>query len=358
MKKILTLFFAAIFMAGCFCACTVNSSVNNVNDGNIKIVVSIFPAYDWVMNVLGDNPGNADVKLLLDNGVDLHNYQPTAEDIVMISDCDMFIYVGGESDEWIDEVLENANNDHMAVINLMEALGEFAKEEELVEGMQAEEHDHEHGHEDADHDEDEEEHDHDEEGHEEHEHHHEHDEDEIEYDEHVWLSLRNAEIFTQKISDELQTIDKDNADNYKSNSEKYISELNALDKKYVEAVSSADYNTLLFADRFPFRYFVDDYDLSYYAAFIGCSTENQATFDTIIFLSKKIDELSLPCVLTIENSDKKIAQTVIDNTESKDMKILTMDSMQTTTAEDIKNGASYLGIMESNLEVLKEALSK
>ena len=335
MKKILTLFFAAIFMAGCFCACTVNSGVNNANDGKIKIVVSIFPAYDWVMNVLGDNPGNADVKLLLDNGVDLHNYQPTAEDIVMISDCDMFIYVGGESDEWIDEVLENANNDHMAVINLMEALGEFAKEEELVEGMQAEEHDHEHGHEDAD-----------------------HDEDEIEYDEHVWLSLRNAEIFTQKISDELQTIDKDNAEIYKSNSEKYISELNALDKKYVEAVSSADYNTLLFADRFPFRYFVDDYDLSYYAAFIGCSTENQATFDTIIFLSKKIDELSLPCVLTIENSDKKIAQTVIDNTESKDMKILTMDSMQTTTAEDIKNGASYLGIMESNLEVLKEALSK
>jgi zinc transport system substrate-binding protein len=345
MKKIISIIVAAIMMAGCFCACTLDGGQSKKND-NIKIVASIFPEYDWVMNVLGDNPGNAEVTLLLDNGVDLHSYQPTAEDIVTISNCDLFIYVGGESDEWIEELIANSDNKDMVAINLMEVLGDKAKEEELVEGMQEEEHDHDHDHEDG------EEHDH-EEG---EEHDHEHEEEEVEYDEHVWLSLRNASIFTDKISEELQSIDKANADVYKSNAEAYIDKLNNLDKEYEDAVASAQYKTVLFGDRFPFRYMVDDYGITYYAAFVGCSTENQANFDTILFLSEKMDELSLPCIMTIDSSDQKIAKTIVENTKNKDQKILTIDSMQTTTMKDVNEGKNYLSVMEDNLEVLKEAL--
>ena len=343
MKKLLSIIVAAIMMAGCFCACASGTENKKEND-NIKIVASIFPEYDWVMNVLGDNPGNAEVTLLLDNGVDLHSYQPTAEDLLEISDCNLFIYVGGESDEWIEEVIANANNKDMVTINLMEVLGDKAKEEELVEGMQEEEHEHDHDHEDGEEHEDEEEH--------EHEH-----EEEAEYDEHVWLSLRNASVFTEEISVKLQTIDKDHADTYKANADAYIEKLNNLDKEYEKAVSEAEYKTILFGDRFPFRYMVDDYGIDYYAAFIGCSTENQANFDTILFLSKKVDELSLPCVMTIDSSDKKIAETVVENTKDKNQKILTIDSMQTTTMKDVEEGKTYLSVMEDNLTVLKEALS-
>ncbi|MBQ3380403.1 MAG: zinc ABC transporter substrate-binding protein [Oscillospiraceae bacterium] len=148
-----------------------------------RIVTTIFPIYDWVMNVLGEQAENAEVSMLLDNGVDLHSYQPTADDIVRISGCDLFIYVGGESDEWVRDALQEATNKNMAVINLMEALGDSVKEEELVEGM---EHDHDHAHEeDHEHEED---HDH---AHEE-DHDHDAEQEEVEYDEHVWLSLKNA----------------------------------------------------------------------------------------------------------------------------------------------------------------------
>ena len=350
MKKILSVIVAAVMMAGCFCACAVNNNQSEDNE-NIKIVASIFPEYDWVMNVLGDNPGNAQVTLLLENGVDLHSYQPTAEDIVTISNCDMFIYVGGESDEWIEELIPNSDNKDMIAINLMEVLGDKAKEEELVEGMQEEEHDHDH--EDAGEHEEGEEHDHDDDE----EHEHDHEEGEVEYDEHVWLSLRNASIFTDKISKELQEMDKEHAEVYKANADAYIEKINNLDKQYEEAVVSAQCKTILFGDRFPFRYLVDDYGIDYYAAFIGCSTENQANFDTILFLSDKVDELSLPCVMTIDSSDQKIAKTVVENTKNKDQKILRIDSMQTTTMKDVIEGKNYLAVMEDNLKVLKEALA-
>ena len=184
-------------------------------------------------------------------------------------------------------------------------------------------------------------------------HHHD---DEVEYDEHVWLSLRNSAILVNCISEAIQKIDPANAETYKANAASYIEKLNALDADYQSAVSAASKNTILFGDRFPFRYLVDDYNLEYYAAFVGCSAESEASFETIVFLAGKVDELSLPAVLTIEGKDHSIAQTIVENTAAKDQKILTMDSMQSTTSEDIKNGASYLSIMESNLSVLKEAL--
>ncbi|MBR4947382.1 MAG: zinc ABC transporter substrate-binding protein [Clostridiales bacterium] len=342
-------------MAGCLCGCSAAQKANTSD--KMKIVTTIFPEYDWVNNILGDNASNAEVTMLLDNGVDLHSFQPTASDILKVSECDLFIYVGGESDEWVEDVLKEATNKDMIAINLLEVLGDKVVEEEIVEGMQEEEEDedHDHEHEDEDHDhEDEDEHEHEHEDiAKEHEHHHD---DEVEYDEHVWLSLRNSAILVNNISEAIQKIDPANAETYKKNAASYIEKLNALDADYKAAVSAASNNTLLFGDRFPFRYLVDDYGLEYYAAFVGCSAESEASFETIVFLSGKVDELSLPAVLTIEGKDHSIAQTIVENTAAKDQKILTMDSMQSTTSDDVKNGASYLSIMESNLSVLKEAL--
>lgn len=311
------------------------------NNGKTKIITTIFPEYDWVMNVLGDKKDNFDVSMLLDSGVDLHSYSPSPKDIVSISNCDLFVYVGGESDEWVDDVLKDAKNKEMKVINLMEVLGDKAKEEEIIEGMQGEDHDHDH-----------------EEG-EDHDHDHEEEEEEgPEYDEHVWLSLNNSQLFISEISDSLSKLDKENANYYKSNADKYINDLKALDTQYKDAVSKAAKDTLLFADRFPFRYLVDDYSLKYYAAFIGCSAETEASFETIKFLADKVDELGLNYILKIESSDGAIANTVKNATQAKNQTILTMDSVQSATTKEYASGRNYLSIMKSNLEVLKKALSQ
>ena len=303
----------------------------------LSIVTTIFPEYDWVREILGEKADNAEITMLLDNGVDLHSYQPTADDIVKISDCDLFIYVGGESDEWVEDALRNAANRNMKVINLLEVLGDSVKTEEIVEGMQEEEYEHEdaeeHEHEDA----------------EEHEH-------EEEADEHVWLSLKNAKMLVRVISKALQELDPDSKDIYAANADAYVKKLSALDAEYQTAVDAASNKTILFGDRFPFRYLVDDYGLRYYAAFVGCSAETEAGFETISFLAKRVDEWKLPCVLTIEGAQHKIAETIVRNTTAKNQRVLTMDSMQSTTSKDVKNGTTYLSVMEKNLSVLKEAL--
>ncbi len=338
MKKNISFIIAVLLIAGCLSACGSGSVQPAAESGRLRIVTTIFPEYDWVINVLGDSRAKADVSMLLDTGVDLHSFRPTAADILKISDCDLFIYVGGESDDWVDDALREAENKDMIVINLLDVLGDAVKEEETVEGMQEEEHGH--GHEDEDeHDED-----------------REHEEDEAEYDEHVWLSLKNAAILVNGISDAVGKIDPDNAEAYKRNSEAYIEKLNALDDDYRTAVSAASFSTLLFGDRFPFRYLTDDYGLSYYAAFVGCSAETEASFETVTFLAQKVDELSLPAVMTIEGTDHRIAETIVQNTRTKDQQILTVDSMQSVTAKDVENGTTYLSIMEKNLSVLKDAL--
>ena len=332
MKKILTVVLCLIMFAGVMTGCGNTPSGQN----KLSIVTTIFPEYDWVVQILGDKADGADLTLLLDNGVDLHNYKPTADDIIKISECDMFIYVGGESDEWVDDILAEANNKDMIVINLLEILGEDVKEEEVKEGMQADEHEHEHD---------------DEVEGEDHDH-----EEEAEYDEHVWLSLKNAVKICGHIAGKLGEIDADNKDAYTANATAYIEKLKALDRKYADAVNAASVKTLLFGDRFPFRYLVDDYGLDYYAAFVGCSAESEASFETIVFLAGKVDELGLKAIMQIESADGKIANTIKETTETKDQTILTLDSMQSATAADVKNGVTYLSIMEKNLEVLKEAL--
>lgn len=308
----------------------------------LKIVATIFPEYDWVRQILGDEAKNAELTLLLDNGVDLHSYQPTADDIAKISECDLFIYVGGESDGWVKDALKEGKNPDRKVINLLEALGNNTKEEEVVEGMQAEEEEHEStaaGESAAAGESSEAE-----------------EEEGPEYDEHVWLSLRNARELCETIAEDLKSLDSANASVYDANLKKYEGELDALDQQYQQAVNAAGNKTLLFGDRFPFRYLVDDYGIKYYAAFVGCSAETEASFETVSFLAKKMDELGLKHVMTIEGPDKKIAATVIENTKDKNQDVLALNSMQSVTTKDIEGGETYLGVMQQNLEVLKKAL--
>ena len=316
MKKfsIVTVFAMAFLL---FSSCSKNQNEN----GKIKIVTTIFPEYDWVREIVGKTE-NVEITLLLDTGVDLHSYQPSVQSMAKLSSADIFVYVGGESDDWVRNALKSAKNKNMIVVNLLSLLGEKVKEEELVEGMQEEIED----------------------------------EGEIEYDEHVWLSVKNAQIICAQIAEVLCSFDSKNADFYRANVASYLEKLSALDAEYYDAIFSSANKTILFGDRFPFRYLADDYALKYYAAFVGCSAETEASFKTIAFLSNKVDELSLPVVFKIESGDGKIAQTIIQNTKSKNAKIVTLDSMQSVTKTDIANGATYLTIMEKNLDVLKAAL--
>lgn len=319
MKKIIVLLLGALMVLSVLSGC----DKKNDNDNKLKVVTTTFPIYDWVKEILKDE--DVDVSLLQDNGVDLHSYEPTVDDIAKINNADVFMYVGGESDEWVESVLES--NKGVKVINLMEVLGDDVKNEEIVEGMEDE------------HESDGHESDGLESGH--------------ESDEHIWLSLRNAKKCVEAIRDVLCELDPTNMDRYKKNAEEYIEKLELLDQKYMEVVDSSKNDTLVFGDRFPFRYLVDDYNLNYYAAFVGCSTESEASFNTITFLAKKLDELGLTSILTIEGNNHKIAETIIKNTENKNQEILILNSMQGSILE----GDTYLSIMEKNLEVLKKALN-
>lgn len=340
MKKIIAAATALLVAAGMFTGCGASEKPTAQGD-KLKIVTTIFPEYDWTREILGDQSERAEVTMLLDNGVDLHSYQPTADDLIKIAECDLFIYVGGESDGWGESALASTSNPDRAVIDLIDTLGDSVKLEEVVEGMQETEHDHEEDEEHA-HDADEE--------------HTDADEQEAETDEHVWLSLRNAQVVCQKIAEKLGEIDPEHEQAYTDNALAYIDKLVALDAKYQAAVDAANKKTLVFGDRFPFRYLTEDYGLNYYAAFVGCSAETEASFETIRFLAEKTDALGLSHVLTIENPNHKIAETVVANTSGKNQQVLSMDSMQSVTSKDVAAGATYLSIMEHNLEVLTQAL--
>ena len=326
MKKNIALLLIAVMTLCCFTAC--GGSGANTDSGKLKIVCTIFPMYDWVRTILGDEAENAELTLLLDSGTDLHSYQPTAADILTVTGSDLFIYVGGESDKWVDDVFAAAES-RTVKLSMMEVLGDSVVEEEMIEGMEAEE-------------EEEEE---------------DHGVPEIEYDEHVWLSLKNADKLCSAIGEALSRVDPSHKDAYTSNCWDYRQALADLDAKYTEAVNTAARKAVLFADRFPFRYMVEDYGLDYYAAFVGCSAESEASFETISFLAKKADELSLPVLLVTETSDQSIAQTVRSTSQSKDQEILVMNAMQSVTADKLDTGITYLQTMKDNLESLKQALN-
>ena len=335
MKKYISLFVAIVLTISSICACGKTNTVDaqtteQAPTKSLKIVTTIFPIYDWVKNILGEKFDKNNVDILLDNSVDLHNYQPTSADIVKISNSDLFIYVGGESDKWVPSVLEQVSNKDLKAINLMEYINADLRPEEEKEGME-EEHEEEH------------------EGEEEHKE---------EYDEHIWLSLKNAKKLVSAISNVLQELDADNKSIYAENTTQYIDKLQTLDKEYADVTNTDGNKTLIFGDRFPFLYMTKDYGLDYYAAFKGCSAETEASFKTIAFLAQKLDEYNLDYIFTIEGTNHKIAETIIENSNNKDRKILTLNSMQSTTTKDIERGSDYIGIMQNNLDVLKQALNK
>ena len=363
----------AIFVAALFSLVACNSVSENKKQESheLSIITTIYPEYAWTKEILGTRTDSVNLTLLIKNGIDLHSYKPTAHDVAKIASADMVIYVGGESDEWIKDALTASPKKGRVEINLMEALGDRVKAEEIVEGMQAEdEHHHEHAEEHEHHKEHAEEHKHEhhKEHAEEHEHehhdehaevheHHHHDE-EVENDEHVWLSLKNAEILVKKIAEELSKIDAAHASAYKQNAEAYIAQIQSLDAEYRTAVESAARKTVLFGDRFPFRYLVDDYGIKYYAAFVGCSAESEASFETIAFLAGKMDAESLPVIFTIENSNGKIAKSVLAaSKKSQSAQILSINSMQSITEKQINDGINYISLMRANLENLKKALN-
>ena len=333
------------------------NSIEKGNSNKISIVCTTFPQYDWVKNILGEEAERFYVTLLLDNGVDMHSYQPAVKDIATAGSSDLFIYVGGESDTWVEDALKEAKNKDLKAINLMETLDNFVKEEEVVEGMQEERKSLGHSHEKSSKEKQEQTQKESHENSQEINGQKEAADEEPEYDEHIWLSIRNAEIMVKNIEKAIEQLDSDNAKVYQNNAENYIKKLYTLDKQYANTIQNAKYKAILFGDRFPFRYMADDYDLKYYAAFAGCSAETMAGFETVTFLAKKADELRLPVILTIENSDGRIAEAVKSNTTKKNQKILAMNSLQSVTKEQIADGITYLQVMQENLSVLSEALN-
>lgn len=326
MKKFFTVFLSLLLITLSFCACSGKKAAEGTTktaqteSKKLSVVCSIFPQYDFCKEIAGNK---IDLTLLLKSKVDMHNYKPSAEDILKIKNSDLFIDIGGESDEWADDVLETAKSESLCVLSLIDVVD--AKNEEALEGMEEEEHEHEEG-----------------------------EEHEEEKDEHVWTSLKNAELIVKAITEKLCALDEKNAEEYRKNSASYLSKLSALEKEYSETVKTAKRKTLLFGDRFPFRYLADDYSLECFAAFSGCSAETQASFETIKFLAEKVKERNLPFVLKIEGSDGSVAETVASQSGAK---IRTLNSCQSVSEDDIEKGTSYLSIMTDNLSVLREVLN-
>lgn len=347
MKKFAAFAMFVLAAALTFVACSAESNEKAPAQKKVSIVATIYPQYDWLKNILGDRLDAVNLKLLIKNGTDLHSYKPSAQDIAAIASADMVVFVGGESDEWIEKALKATPKEGRVQVNLMEALGDRVKEEEVVEGMQEEtkderretkeiaEENHKHG-EEA----------------EEHEH-----AEAPENDEHIWLSLKNAELLVMNLADALSKVDTAHATEYHMNAGLYIAKISALDAQYRATTDSAHFKTILFGDRFPFRYLVDDYGIKYFAAFVGCSAESEASFETVAFLAGKMDSLALPAIFTIDGSNGKIARAILDaSKKSKETPVLTLNSMQSVTDAQMQSGTDYLSMMQSNLEVLKKAI--
>lgn len=318
MKKFAAFVMVVFAVALALSACGIDSNAKSSANKKVSVVATIYPQYDWLKNILGEYADKVDLKLLIKNGTDLHSYKPSAQDIAAIANADLVVYVGGESDEWIEKALEATPKAGRMQVNLMQVLGDRVKEEEVVEGMHAEA---------------------------------------PENDEHIWLSLKNAQILVKNLAESVSKIDTANAPVYRANAIIYASKLHDLDWAYDSTVSNASQKTILFGDRFPFRYMVDDYGIKYYAAFVGCSAESEASFETVAFLAGMMDSLSLPVIFTIDGSRSKVALAVRNASKnSKSVPVLQLNSMQSVTDEQIRSGVDYMSIMKSNLETLKKGL--
>lgn len=312
MKRLLCLVCAlsVFLMTGC-------TSDYHKNDNKISIVTTMFASYDFARQIAGDK---ADVTMLLKPGEETHSYEPSPKDIIKIEECDVFIYVGGENDAWVDRILSGISDSNMKVIKMLDLVDKY--EEEIIEGMESHEEDDEDG-------------------------------DEAEWDEHVWTDPKNAAVISKEIAKVLIDIDSDNKKYYESNCEKYVDELMELDSMFQELIDNAVRKEILFGDRFPLRYFVEAYGLKYYAAFPGCASETEPGSKTIAFLIDKAKKDGIPVIFTIELSNGNIAKTIADDANAK---VMTFYSCHNVSKSDFENGETYLSLMKKNLTSLKEAL--
>ena len=306
-----------------FSACGAVTDVPSETSG-LSVVSTTFPGYDLARAVIGDK---GTVTMLLSPGEETHSFDPTPADIIAVQESDLFLYVGGESDDWVRDLLASMDTDAMNVISLMDCVTLY--EEESKDGMmESRGHDHEANHEEEDHEE--------------------------EYDEHVWTSPKNALIILRDIESRVCSMDAENADYYHANADRYAAELEKLDKAFRETVEQSESKTLLFGDRFPFLYFVREYGLDYYAAFPGCSSETEPNAATIAFLIDKGREEKIPVVLKEKMSNDNIASAIAEETGSK---VCSLYACHNIPAEDFENGETYVSLMNKNLVVLKEALN-
>ena len=312
MKRTIILLLILCLTMSCMTGCAQEQK----SDG-IRVVAVIFPEYDWARQIIGNETG-VQLHLLVDDGVDPHSFQPTVADMVTVSECDLLIYGGGESDAWLEDVLKKPSNKNMRTVALLPLLGEKAYAEEIVAGMQISQ-------------------------------------PEDETDEHVWLSLRNAALFCTAIAKELADLDPEHADHYQANLEQYLTKLRALDEAYQQTVQAGSKDTIVVCDRFPYRYLTEDYGLRYYAAFPGCSAETGASFETVVFLAERAKELDLNALIITETGDDRLARTVAENAGRGEMPVLTLNAMQSVSLEQAA-GTDYLTIMEQNRQALAAAL--
>ncbi|MDR1805891.1 MAG: metal ABC transporter substrate-binding protein [Clostridium sp.] len=316
-KKILIIALALVLCTAALAGCDVKPAED---DGKISVVATIFPEYDFVRAIAGDK---VNTTMLLSPGAEAHSYEPMPEDIQKIQSCDLFIYVGGESDSWVGTILDSMDTSGMKIITLMDCVE--VVEEEIVEGMQEET-------EEAPG-----------EG-----------SEEPEYDEHVWTSPRNAKMIVQKISDALCELDVENAEEYKANTSEYLGKLDELDALFKQTVDGGVRKTIIFGDRFPFRYLADAYGLKYFAAFPGCSTETEPSAKTVAFLIDKVKAENIPVVFHIQLSNERMANAIAEQTGAS---VLLLHSCEGITKADFDAGKSYIDIMSANVDALREALS-
>lgn len=319
MKKVLKIMVALVMVFSIAGLTGCNKNDKNIKNDKLTIITTSFPGYDFARAITKDND-NAEVKMLLKPGAEMHDFEPTPQDIKDIKNSDIFIYVGGDSDEWIEDVLDNIDTDKTKIVKLMDLVDTVP--EDVIEGME-------------EHEEDEE-------------------EEEVEYDEHVWTSPINAITITNKLKDEVVKIDKDNKELYEKNASNYVNELTDIDNEIKDIVKNGKRKEIVFGDRFPLRYFVDSYGLSYYAAFPGCSEQTEASAKTISFLINKVKEDKIPVVFHIELSKGKIANAIAKETG---VKVLEFKTAHNISQKDFDAGVTYVDIMKDNIKVLKEALN-
>jgi len=370
MKKLFACLMAC-FAVFAFAACSLNKSGAPASNGKepLKIICTNFASYDFVRQIVGDK---AQVTMLLKPGAEAHSYEPSPKDIQNISKSDLFVYTGGDSDEWVDGVLDSIDKSKLKTLKMMDTVKLY--EEEIAEGMQDEhEHHHEdkdhHHHEedkdhhhdnDKDHHHDDKEHHHDEDKdkshHEEKEHHHHHHDgaEGPEMDEHVWTSPANAVQIVKALTETISGLDKDNAQTYQKNSAAYIAKLEKLSKDFHDVIDNAKRKEIIVGDRFPFLYFVKEYGLKYYAAFPGCSTDTEANPATVAFLVDKVKEDGIPVVFHIEMSNEQMSKAIAEATGAKNE---LLNAVHNISDEEFKKGVTYIDLMSHNVKVLKEALN-